>query len=184
MPAPESLPSLTEKLGATLATRRQVEEIYAAAVPYGLRLVYRGCDALPLGLIPASLLWCCVIFFIPAADPLRLILVFALGLLTLLGALGVLFVFRWVGDRSRLDEEILRELVGQDFAYHPTAVLRRALLRQGHVTYRDFRTWVQNERTILNNRANDYVASLEALRQRPPVAHAFSPAARAFLDDR
>ena len=186
MPLPDSLETLTPKLGQALTTLRQVDQVYVRALPPAQRLVYRGCDYLPLGLIPLSLLWSVIILFLPSPDPLRLVLVFAVGMLALLATLGVFFLFRWFTDHARLPDEVLRELVDQDFAYHPNAVLRRALTRRGYVTVGEFRTWAQNQRSILNTRANDYAASIDALRRSAdtPALHTLSDAAREFLDDR
>jgi len=185
MAAPDTIDSLTPKLGATLTTLRAVEQLYADGISPGRRGLYRICEWLPLGVIPLSLVWSGVIFFAHAEDPMHLVLMFSLGLLAILGSTGMLFALRRVLDELRLGDAILGEIVqNPNLAYHPNSVLRRCVARRGYATLGEFRIWVAKQREILNNRANDFAASLDALRKGPPLCRLeqIAPGARAFLD--
>jgi hypothetical protein len=185
MAALETIDSLTPKLGATLTTLRTVEQLYTDGISSVRRGLYRLCEWLPLGVIPLSLIWSGVILFAHAEDPMHLVLIFSLGLLAILGSTALLFALRRVLDEMHLPDAILGGIIqNSNLAYHPNSVLRRCVARRGYATLGEFRVWVAKQREILNNRANDFTATLESLRKGPPLCRLeqIAPGARAFLD--
>jgi hypothetical protein len=186
MPATDSVETLTSKLGATLTAQREVEQLYVEAAGPACRLLYRLCAGLPLGTIPLSLIWAVTTLVLPRPTPADRLNFFMCGLLLEGAMVGLLLTARLIVDTQLIADEILADIPRHPgFAYHPNSVLRRHVAAQGYATIGQFRVWADAQEQILSNRANDYVATLQAMRRPRPSTKpdALSAGARAFLDD-
>ena len=125
------------------------------------------------------------VFFLPVTDPIKLIRLYALGLLSMLVFAGVVFTLRTLLARLKLRDSILEEMTMlQGLAYHPNTVLRRSLSTRGWVTLGEFQHWYEKQREILQTRADDFEAAIETARRGVEALDldTFLPGARAFLE--
>lgn len=181
----EAVEDLTQKLLATHGVQHLLERLHQRAVPAPVRLLEGIRAALPLGMIPISLVWTAVVFFLPVTEPIKLIRLYALGLLAMLVFAGVAFTLRTLVAKLRLKDAILEQMaVLQGLAYHPNTVLRRSLSARGWVTLGEYQLWYEKQRDILQTRADDFEAAIENARRGVEAVDldAFPPGARAFLE--
>jgi hypothetical protein len=183
----ESVETLTQKLMAAYGTQHQLERLRQRAVPKLVRVLEGARTVLPLSLIPASLVWTAVVFFLPFGDTMELIRLYAIGLLTLMLTAGFLLMLRFAVTHLRLRDEFLGELtLIPGLAYHPNTALRRRVAARGYATLAEFQQWYDKQREILETRVSDFDAALHALKRSPAAPRnldQYAPGARLFLQD-
>lgn len=184
----ETIEELTQKLLTTYGVQHQLEKLRLRAVPSLVRWIEGARTTLPLGLIPITLAWTAVVFFLPYGDSQTLIRLYALGLLAMLGGVSLLLVLRNLTGRMKLRDEVLGEMTMlTGLAYHPNTALRRSVATKGFATLADFRQWYEKQRGILENRAADFESAIATLKRnadRPlPDLDDFPPGARTFLEN-
>jgi len=184
----ESIEAITAKLLAAYGAQHQLEKLRQRAVPGIVRLLEGARTILPLGMIPITLVWTAVVFFLPVGDPFKLIRLYALGLLAMMLGAGLLLLLQALLSRIKLSDKILGEMaLLPGLAYHPNIVLRRNVAARGYATLGEFRQWFDKQREILETRVGDFEVALENLRRGdrfpPPNYESLPPGARAFLED-
>jgi len=181
----ESLDTLARKSQEASISLATLSQLRRRGLPRTVTLLYRLCEGLPLGLIPVTLTWTGIVFFLPVTEPLTLIRVYALGLLAMLLIWAALWQARTLVGTWRLADGILGEIAQlPGLAYHPNATLRRQLVGRGWVTFGEFRDWAEKQRQILETRRKDYEVAVE-LAKHPSLRadlRGFPPGARAFLE--
>mgnify|MGYP001175357821 CR=1 FL=1 len=182
----ETIESLTEKLLAAYSALSQLSLVRKRALPLWVRALDVAGNALPLGMIPITLIWTAIVFFAPTYDPIGLIRMYAIGLLVMLLGAGLICGLRLTAFRQKLPDEILGDLALLDgLAYHPNAVLRRSIAARGYATLGEFLSWHDKQKEILDTRVSDYLVAIDTLRRgtaKQRVHFDLPPGARAFLD--
>ena len=183
----ESVETLTQKLMVAYGTQHQLERLRQRAVPKLVRVLEGARTVLPLSLIPASLVWTAVVFFLPFGETLELIRLYAMGLLVLMLTAGILLMARLLLSRLRLRDEILGEMtLIPGLAYHPNTALRRRVAARGYATLAEFQHWYDKQREILETRVSDFDAAIHALKHSQTATRdlaQYAPGARLFLQD-
>lgn len=184
----ETAETLTQKLLAAYGTRHQLERLRERAVPKPIRMVEGARTVLPLGMIPITLVWTAVVFFLPIGDPFKLIRLYALGLLAMMLSAGALLALQTLSSGLKLNDQILGEMTMiHGLAYHPNTALRRHVAARGYATLGEFRQWYEKQREILETRVSDFDGALAALKRgkRLPTTDisAYPPGAQLFLKD-
>lgn len=182
----DTIESLTQKLLATYGTQYQLERLRQRAVPRVVRMLEATCETLPLSMIPITLAWTALVFFLPLGEPLKIIRLYAVGLLAMLIGAAFLFTMQALCSRLKLKDEILSEMtLLSGLAYHPNTALRRCVLARGYATLGEFRAWYVKQREILDTRAADFAAAIDTARRggaTPKNLDHYPPGARAFLE--
>lgn len=184
----EPTESLNQKLLAVYGAVHQLERTRVRAIPGWARFLEGVSNALPLGMIPITLVWTAIVFFLPYGDHIKLIRLYALGLFAMLLSAGLLAVLVSLVSRLRLKDLVLLEIAGMSgLAFHPNNVLRRVVAVRGYATLGEFRTWYLKQREILDTRVSDFEAQAEGL--RGPKIEALSAdqlpeGARAFVESK